>query len=75
MTEEAASRSISMFSSTSLLTLAEEIITRNNFSFIFNNIVTNSFTHCIFVMYYISLSIIINVIELCYCLDSNVPDL
>ncbi|XP_052012799.1 uncharacterized protein LOC127664712 isoform X1 [Apodemus sylvaticus] len=40
MTEEVAGHFISMFSSTSLLTTAEEIIMRNNFSFIFNHIVT-----------------------------------
>ncbi|XP_052027985.1 zinc finger protein basonuclin-2-like isoform X2 [Apodemus sylvaticus] len=40
MTEEVAGHFISMFPSISLLTIAEEIITRNNFSFIFNHIVT-----------------------------------
>ena len=75
ITEEGAGHAISMFRSSSLLTIAEEIITRNNFSFLFNFIVTNSFTHCnYFVMYYIFLSILMNVIKLCYCLDFSVPD-
>ncbi|XP_052011792.1 zinc finger protein basonuclin-2-like [Apodemus sylvaticus] len=50
MTEEGACHAISTFRSSSHLTIAEEIITRNNFSFLFNFIVTNSFTHCNYFM-------------------------
>ena len=38
MTEKGAGHSISMFSSMSLLTIAEEIVTRNNFRFLFTTL-------------------------------------